>query len=490
MIKDRSPENWTKLIAKREMPVLIRTVAEIEKMVKDDQSPLSAISEIVLRDAAMTTKVLRVANTVYYSPAGARFTTVSRALLVLGLNRVCSICLTISLMDELLANNPRTILKEEMGHSLHAAVQAQALSQLRRDPSPEEVFIATLLFHIGEMAFWCFGGKAADELESEYKKSKESRIQSQRKVLGFTLSQLTVGLAEEWRLGKLLRMVLHKAHNPLSRENLITLSHEFVATVENGWDTEETITTIQKLADLCEVSAEELRPLLIENAKHAQLAALKYGGEAVAGKISTPDQSTAVQIFGKEEEPPPVAVSQYIEPDPILQLRIMQELSDTLSQSTDTHHVLEILLEGIYRGIGMDRALFALLTDDDSHVAAKLALGTERLFLSKYFDFAHSPLQPNLFFRAMETKEAVWIKEEVQEEFKNLLPKAIRQVVGHGPFYAVPVIVHGKSIGLYYADRRPSERPLDSDSFESLKHFVRLGSLCLEHIDSNSNQKD
>ena len=49
-------------------------------------------------------------------------------------------------------------------------------------------------------------------------------------------------------------------------------------------------------------------------------------------------------------------------------------------------------------------------------------------------------------------------------------------------FYMMPVIVSDKVIGIVYADRIPSGRELDQDSFENFKHFTQQASLGLEYI--------
>ena len=61
--------------------------------------------------------------------------------------------------------------------------------------------------------------------------------------------------------------------------------------------------------------------------------------------------------------------------DPLLQLKILRDLAILLSGNPSLNEVLQLVLEGIYRGLGMSRAVFALLTPDRRRMAGKVALG-------------------------------------------------------------------------------------------------------------------
>jgi HD-like signal output (HDOD) protein len=86
-----------------------------------------------------------------------------------------------------------------MARCFHAAVHARHAASVRGDPSPEEVFIATLLSRIGELAFWCFSGETGQELDQALRKGKTPE-KAESEVLGFRLRSLTQLLAREWAL--------------------------------------------------------------------------------------------------------------------------------------------------------------------------------------------------------------------------------------------------------------------------------------------------
>src|SRR5690606_20580156 len=100
----------------------------------------------------------------------------------------------------------------ELVRSFHAAVQAKEIAEEIGIGNTEELFIAALLYRIGAVAFWCFPYGKDDALEWQYHNSTE-RDEAERRVLGFSLRNLTVALTRDWHLSTLLATALSTEHS-------------------------------------------------------------------------------------------------------------------------------------------------------------------------------------------------------------------------------------------------------------------------------------
>ena len=116
---------WIARIRNCEMPVFGRTVDALHTLMEDEKASASALAQVILKDAAMTTKVLRLANSAFFNHAHQGISTVSRAIVVLGFDPVAELALSVSLVDSLLSGGVRSRVHEEMARSFHAAVQAR-----------------------------------------------------------------------------------------------------------------------------------------------------------------------------------------------------------------------------------------------------------------------------------------------------------------------------------------------------------------------------
>ena len=98
-----SLQDWIGQIRGRDMPVFGRTVQEVRNVTEDEMASSGRLSHVILQDAAITAKVLKLANSVLFNPGRQHVSTVSRAIVVLGFDLVGQIVLSIHLVDALLA---------------------------------------------------------------------------------------------------------------------------------------------------------------------------------------------------------------------------------------------------------------------------------------------------------------------------------------------------------------------------------------------------
>lgn len=473
-------QDWLDRITQEEMPVFGRTAQDVAKVTASESSSVAALSQVILQDAAMTARVLKLANSALYNPGLRSISTISRAIIVLGFETVRDMAISVGVVEAMLKAKARARVAREMALAFHAAVQARAMAVARRDTAPEEVFIAALLYRLGDMAFWCAAGEAGERLEAALQEPGVSPAQAEERVLGFPLKHLTRGLAREWRLNALLQQVLEGRVEKAGREYAVVLSRQLAESVEGGWDCPEADSLFESVARFTRTQADQVREALIENAKQAAEVAGAYGAAFAIRHL--PQQPSSPQIEKQASaaaEPSPA----FYEPDPLLQLKILRELAAILNHKPDINLLLEMVLEGIYRGVGMDRTLFALLSPNRRFLKAKFVLGADRAGLSDAFHFELQPDRPHLFSQVLQRQECAWIREAPGTTEKRLLSPAITRVVGEGTaFLVMPIVVNGQSIGIFYADRRSSGRALDEDSFESFKLFGQQANLGLGHL--------
>ncbi|BCU06556.1 hypothetical protein Atep_12330 [Allochromatium tepidum] len=117
-------EAWLEVIRDQKMPIFEQTVHHILSIAEDDLAPASALASVVLQDASLTARLLKLANSIAYNPSTTAISTVTRAVIVLGFDAVRDMCLTLTLVDTLLQGPAKARLERELAHAMHAATQA------------------------------------------------------------------------------------------------------------------------------------------------------------------------------------------------------------------------------------------------------------------------------------------------------------------------------------------------------------------------------
>lgn len=473
-------QGWVERIRDQDMPVFGRTVQEVRSVTEDENASAGRLSRAILQDAALTAKVLKLGNSVMFNPSHQGISTVSRAIVVLGFDLVGQIVLSIQLIDALLAGGLRERVALELARCFHAAVHARTAAIAKGSKAPEEVFIAALLSHVGEMAFWCFGGQAARSLDEALVEQPEEKPEDlQLDILGFRLHSLTTALAKEWRLGPLVLAVAESSGKPSADEQAIAAGYRLAQAVELGWESTQAKAALEKYAEFVGRPLADMTEEVTRNAVEAARVAAQFGAAEAARLIPLPPEGGLVDIAAE------VALVTDPEPDPMLQLKILRDLSMLLAGKPSLNDVLQLVLEGIYRGLGMSRAVFALQSADRSKLIGKVALGREADALVSRFVFS-------LDGRPGEVVNTVFAKGSAFNLCKAV-PEGLRldrleAVTGRKDALLAPIMAAGRVIGLFYADRSLS-RPPDDETWQGFLHFAQQASLSFEHVAARAGSK-
>ena len=261
---------WMDQLNRSELPAMAVVVHDLLRLAQSETASVGQLTEVLMRDAALATKVLRVSNSVYCNPGREVIKTLSRAVVVVGFDQVRMIGLSVSLLDGLLTQSPREQLQALLARSFHGAVQARNLAQYLDQRQQEEVFIATLLSHIGELAFWSHAGKQGDRLAAALAEPGAEPEKVLRRELGVTFEQLTVGLLKTWNMGEIGQLVQASRTSDGPAARAVALGSELAGRVASaGWTDASVQALIEPVAELIGTDAEHAWQQLVSSGQEA-----------------------------------------------------------------------------------------------------------------------------------------------------------------------------------------------------------------------------
>lgn len=469
-------EAWVRRLGEEEFPLFAHTARSIASISARDDTPANALAQVILRDNAMTARLLRMANSVYYNPGGVRISTVSRAIVILGFNTVRNLALSISLVETMLSGSRHDNALAELVRSFHAAVQAKEIADEMKLGNTEELFIAALLYRIGAVAFWCFPYGKDDALDWQYHNCSD-RDEAERRVLGFTLRDLTVALTRDWHLSTLLATALTARNNRDRSLRDVEYAYRLADAVSRGWDHPDTAKVLHGIAQMVEKPLEWVTHLVFQNAQKAARVMEEFGITHTSRFIPPVPGESAAQ---------PVAVAP-VDQQLQLQLSILRELTTLLAERADLNLVLGAVLEGVYRGLKMDHVVLAMVDAKQSRLVARFVLGKERDLWQQAFQF---PLgeQENIFTHVMALNEPLWVDRRMRLHLGPLLGPQIQAVLGSNDCMLAPVRVQGQVRGVIYADRGGGGAPLVEQEFLSFRHFCEHANIAFQLLASDGRR--
>jgi HD-like signal output (HDOD) protein len=453
---------WVRKLASQSMPVAGQVIAELNALTGSEDTRLQQLSEVILRDPHLTSHVLRVANSVYFNRNHTTINTVSRAVSLIGLKGMRAISISVLLMDALLKTGPKERLLQVMAQGFHAANQAKNLVVRFDEDAAEEVFVAALLYHLGEMAFWS-SEKLTDDKKQLLSKDDARRDAAAQAYLGTNFRAISLGLAKYWKLGDTLIEALKPGEDISIKAQSVILGEQLSRAAQKGWDSPEVDSVLEAISTLVGVDKSVSLHWALDAAEQAAEVALRFGAASVCPFIPSRDH----QMPSRGD---PMPVGRVLQADAQLQLSILRELGAAAHDAFDVNTIFQMVLEGMHRGIGLERVAIAFI--QHHRVKAKFALGQGTDNWRDSFDFDASPFSDNLFTRAISQSGFSAFTREQLQPFDYGPDAEIGACLGETPCLVFVLEVNGRKPALFYADRGNFGGSLNQDHMDSFCHFA------------------
>jgi len=456
------------------LPVFNKTVQDVLNVTRSETSAASELTRVILGDPNMTAHVLHVANRIPYNPSVNAIATVSQAVLLLGFETISRLSLTKAFIDSLLEGNAQQYLLDLVSQSLHAAVQAHAMALVRKDESPEDVFVATLLRRIGDIALWSLSPERSERVAELMDSEGMTMEAAQREVFGCSGWELTERLSTEWSLGTLLHESLDSRASKDLRVHCIDAGESIAASAAQG-DQEAVVAQLESLQTLLGLESESrIQELVSESTTFAADMAKHFG--LPTGPICDPAANDAEDPGGSGAADAGAREIQWMEADQGVQLQILGDILQLLQKKPDVNLLLEMVAEGIYRGAGMDTVFFAMMTPDRSMLRVRVVLTQDARALPVGRKIRMEPRR--WIAECMNSREPFRHPDSSRGSPDGVLDKQSR---GSG-FLLQAITVGEVPIGIFYADRAASGRALDDAAFAAFRQFCQQANLGLSFL--------
>lgn len=192
-----------------DIPTLHEVACKALKTISDEGSSSQDLQRVISRDQALTSRILRIANSTFLG-ISSPVRTLREAILVLGTRRLRSLVLAASL-DGVVKS--RALKNRHMWE--HALAVALASGFLSRDceVDPEKAFVCGLMHDVGKVVL--------DKALTEYQQvldvvynEKRPFLESEREILGFDHTQIGGLVARQWNLPADIQETIACHHDP------------------------------------------------------------------------------------------------------------------------------------------------------------------------------------------------------------------------------------------------------------------------------------
>jgi HD-like signal output (HDOD) protein len=429
-----------------------------------DDGGIKEVTEAILRDAALTAKLLRFANSSRNALSGRNVSTIDQAITILGFNTVRSVAMSLALLDTL-SNQPQS-------NQLHAEIVAaffcgNLASEITRcnapGMGPQVSQVCGLLQNIGRMMALYH---LYEEVEGSRTLQAEENLtedEAVAKILGVGFEEMGAAIARHWNLpiaienslaAKIDRIRPRLPHN-LGWNQQCAVFSRFVTNVlfrlpENQERVEldnnlrifspalklkndETLEWIQK-------SLEETDALLTGvgfpcNIGQARKL-LRRSSERVLDRLSSHDSLTKKDVF---------------DPGKRIPVEVFQQA-----------------LRVLHDAFGFDRTLLCLALGDKDLVGVA-GVGSNALQVAAKFRLRGA--KPDIFRLIMNKQADLYVADSAAPAVAEYIPDWYREQVNARAFMLLSLAHEGQPLGLLYGDYSypPAASPQNLATQENVK---------------------
>ena len=476
---------------KSDFPAMSGAVLRIQQLTLSEHASISSLSNEILKDVALTHKLLRLVNTVQFGHAGGgTISTVSRAVALVGFAGVRNLALSLILLERMENKAHAQLLREEFLRSLMAASLARELALAPSDN--EEAFLCAMFHKLGRALTEFYFPEEAQQIrhitrpervaDSAGQTGKKpvapvSEMAASAQILGMSYEQLGLGVAKRWSLPDNLQSSMRRPDgeppvrlvtNPVERQRWLARA---VNEVADAILHSEPAEAHAKVRGMAQRYARALGVTAAAFDQAADVARQRLGTMALAMQISLPPNSPAQRllkplapgaadsladhqlqstaVIAPGQGPSESAVD-------ILAAGIQDVTLAMVEDSFQLNQVLKMILETIFRALRFRRVVFCLRDAKAKALTGRFGLGTGVETLAPQFrvslvDTAAS--QQDLFAAVCQKGVDTLIADATAAKIAARLPDWYVGELSAASFLLLPMAFKGAPIGLIYADK-------------------------------------
>ncbi|BDD93423.1 HDOD domain-containing protein [Pandoraea sp. XJJ-1] len=430
---------WQRLAERGEFPSLQRSVSGIVSAMQSESTSTADLAASVLSDFALTQKVIRLANSAMYAPFGCNVTTVSRAIMILGVDTIGHLALSLKLLEgfgEVAAQ--RDDMARELARATLAGAFARDITAKNGIRDGEEAVVCTLLHHVARLLVtYCFPAEWG-EIQTLAAAQGISDSDACEQVLAISFPELAEAAARKWGLPESIatsmRPIDLEGDAPLSHSDWLcavaNMSNEMVTELTRGADPERLAELAERYADRLALDVRDVVSVgeeMVRDTSHQEFIA-----------ISTKASSTRQPPAGKP-------------------LDSARRLADGLSEvraatgETDAVGLLNLTLEAIMQSLGFANCAAFVRVPAGKSFELRFGIGRDvQPALGLSFPEA---FEPDVFHLALTNGRAILIDNAREPRIVPRIPMWHREHFSNvKSFFLLPVRQRNQTVALLYGD--------------------------------------
>jgi HD-like signal output (HDOD) protein/signal transduction histidine kinase len=414
------------------LPAMPQILIKLIEHLQADDAGMPELAALIAKDAAMTSKILTVANSSAYH-RNQRTVGLEQSLVSLGTDMIKTLVISESVFQTFnsFPHSASTDLRGFWKGSLTTAVIARDVARQMEYPHVEEAYLAGLLHNVGRLALlatapkeYAFNFTARDD---------EDLCAVEQRTLQITHSEAGAWLIERWNLDSFLADSVLYHHEPVTR---LEAAHPLIRIVRLSHllcchDDQEQ--AIENAARLCNLDGEKLDQIIKNAARQVEKSANHLGID-----LAGADDIVAPAAYA----PPVIDPVQQRLSEEVRNIMLVSEMGQTFARQHGEAGLLEAVTRSARILFDLENAVL-LLENPTGHALHGMATGEHQQRLAEFV----IPLNKGgpVAQSALERKLA-YVNREGQAN--NVAEEQLFRILGSDGMVCLPLVANQRCLGV------------------------------------------
>jgi eukaryotic-like serine/threonine-protein kinase len=488
-----------RMARKPDFPAVSALIADISnKSGRPESDDVNELANVILKDYALTTKLLKLVNSAVYGQYGGTITTVSRAVLILGFDAIRTAALSIAIFEHIKNGTQADALKDAACGSFLSAVVAKDLGHTTPGVDAEEAFIGAMFHRLGRHLAIYYFPEEFEEIQTLVAQRGKSELSVAREVLGTGYAEFGMAVAKQWNFPEKLQLAMTSSREgkiPVATSSMqkgaqmAAFANEVSEGIADSTDEQDLNVRLKKIGDRYEASFKVQIPQLKETLAKAVEATREYATLlTVDVKTSSFFKRVVRRLSGDplaEKTQPIKSVTadtrqqsgeEATEDRRSVLVNAVTEITDALLEQAPVNQIFNMVIEAFFRGIDFSRVLL-LLRDPKHHaMQARLGLGSDAAEIVPKFSFKAEDAQ-DIFNEAVRKGREFIVLDVNAAQYQGRIPGWCRTLTNPHSILLFPLLANKSCIGLVYADKVGEQVQFSVQELKLLNTLIKQSSL-------------
>ncbi len=506
-----------------DLPIFSASVNRVQMVSADPSSDAMQLAVEILKDANLSSKVLKLANSPYFNRGVVKIGTLSRAIVLLGFDTIKSSVLTMKIVDSFQHDHPGVSMSSLLVNAYMSAGFVRDMAAQCGLKDIEQSYIYGLFHNLGEIVTAYILPQEYQQIRKLAKEDNMSWAQAQKEVLGVPFRKIGQEIANKWEFPSSVAQTMNPyAPTDKGRVKNKTELNQAIASLTSDmmellyYDSPNTKYSFgeitKELAKVAGISKDAVTQCLDKSFKQSCELAEQFGlskqllkpktvgtGDETRDKIARELSFYAISQEGVDEHRPyeeddfddgyddaPQELAEGAQRqapasggNSNVMLSVLHELTTLMTRKAHINVVFEKVLDGMHRGVGFDRAMLILLTPDHKHYLGRMAVGHEAEVLKHFFNKFPVNVASDLFSKLIIEGSEVLVPDVQQGGWRSMLPEHFEKL-NTNAFMLASIRVRGRPVGLFYGDKSRSRSPISAEDHRGFMQLVAQAQLALQ----------